>query len=56
MSGIVDYVGQEIGAIALEEWLIVAVATTDGARLADEFSGFEADANLFGELHVGGRW
>ena len=45
-TGIMNGAGQEIGPVAFEEWLVVTVQTSDGARLADEDSSVEPDMNL----------
>jgi len=38
--------GQEIGPVAFEEWLVVTVQTSDGARLANERPSVEPHMNL----------
>src|SRR5580693_2341766 len=43
---IMNGAGQEIGPVAFEEWLVVTVQTSDGARLAGEDSSVEPDMNL----------
>jgi len=47
MSGIVYGASQDIGPVALEEWPIIAAATTNRTGLSDEVSAFEVDENLF---------
>src|SRR3984957_13429267 len=45
-AGIMNGAGQGIGPVAFEEWLVVTVQTSDGARLADEDPSVEPDMNL----------
>ena len=45
-DGIMNGPGQEIGPVAFEEWLVVTVQTSDGARLADEDPSVEPHMNL----------